>query len=118
MPAYVSFMALLERDHHLEALDAWLREAASGQGRLVLVAGEAGIGKSALVQRFAADVANQGRARILHGACDPLSTPRPLAPLQDVAYQTGGRSIVCHATRTRGSRPGRWADESRDRRPP
>jgi DNA-binding CsgD family transcriptional regulator/tetratricopeptide (TPR) repeat protein len=90
MPAYASFMALLERDHHLEALDAWLREAASGEGRLVLVAGEAGVGKSALVQRFAADVANQGRARVLRGACDPLSTPRPLAPLQDIAYRAGG----------------------------
>ena len=82
-------MALLERDHHLEALDGWLREAAAGQGRLVLVAGEAGVGKSAVVQRFAKAVA-QGRARVLLGACDPLSTPRPLAPLQDIAYQAGG----------------------------
>ncbi len=83
-------MHLLERERHLEALDAWLREAAAGQGRLALVAGEAGVGKSALVARFSEAVAAEGRARILLGACDPLSTPRPLAPLQDIAYQAGG----------------------------
>jgi predicted ATPase len=83
-------MDLLERASQLTALDAWLGEAAAGQGRLALVAGEAGVGKSALVACFAGGVAAQGRARVLLGACDPLSTPRPLAPLQDIADQAGG----------------------------
>src|SRR3954451_19479599 len=97
-------MNLLERERHLETLDACLREAAAGQGRLALVTGEAGVGKSALVARFSDAVANQGRARVLHGACDPLSTPRPLAPLQDIAYQAGGaldRLLTADAPRDR-----------------
>jgi DNA-binding CsgD family transcriptional regulator len=54
-----------------------------------LVAGEAGIGKSALVRRFAEE--RSGEARFLLGACDPLLTPRALGPLHDIARQTGGR---------------------------
>lgn len=83
-------MDLLERERHFEALDGWLREAAAGQGRLVLVGGEAGVGKSALVAAFRQAVAARGRGRVLHGACDALSTPRPLGPLQDIALETGG----------------------------
>jgi len=79
---------LLERDRQLEALDGWLREAATGQGRVALVGGEAGVGKTALVGRFR-EVA-RGRARVLVGACDALSTPRPLGPLLDIAASTGG----------------------------
>src|SRR5690349_1204341 len=81
-------MDLLERERHLEALDGWLREVAAGQGRMVLVGGEAGVGKTALVGRFR-QVA-RGRARVLFGACDALSTPRPLGPLLDIAIEAGG----------------------------
>jgi DNA-binding CsgD family transcriptional regulator len=52
----------------------------------VLVAGEAGIGKTALVRRFCAGL---GSVRVLSGACDALHTPRPLGPLLDIAEQTG-----------------------------
>jgi DNA-binding CsgD family transcriptional regulator/tetratricopeptide (TPR) repeat protein len=51
----------------------------------VLLAGEAGIGKTALVEHFCAGL--NGSVRILRGACDPLSTPRPLGPLLDIATQ-------------------------------
>ncbi len=83
-------MDLLEREWHLEALGGFLREAAAGQGRLVLIGGEAGVGKSTLVERFCRDVATRGRGRTLFGACDALSTPRPLGPLRDIAAETGG----------------------------
>ena len=43
---------LLERDSYLESLEAWWADVASGHGRLVLVAGEAGVGKTALVRDF------------------------------------------------------------------
>jgi DNA-binding CsgD family transcriptional regulator len=78
--------ALLEREQQLAALTAYLAEAAAGQGRVVLVHGEAGVGKTALVGSFCADA----RARILWGACDPLSTPRPLGPFVDIAGEAGG----------------------------
>ncbi|HET8787338.1 MAG TPA: AAA family ATPase, partial [Actinomycetes bacterium] len=45
-------MRLLEREPALEALGGWLAEAGAGRGRLVLVAGEAGVGKTALVEEF------------------------------------------------------------------
>ncbi|GAB3855719.1 helix-turn-helix transcriptional regulator [Dactylosporangium cerinum] len=78
---------LLERDPLLDDLAGALAAAATA-GRVVLVAGEAGIGKSALVRRFSERHAT--RARFLFGACDPLLTPRALGPLHDVGRRTGG----------------------------
>ena len=79
-------MGVLEREDALEQLDGLLGEAAWRRGRLVLVRGEAGIGKSTLVDEF-----TSGRsARTLWGFCDPLVPPRPLAPIFDIAAQVGG----------------------------
>jgi DNA-binding CsgD family transcriptional regulator/tetratricopeptide (TPR) repeat protein len=81
-------MDLLERASLLEELGGELAATAAG-GRVVLLAGEAGIGKSALVKRFAErQPADTG---FLLGACDPLLTPRALGPLHDIARQTGGQ---------------------------
>ncbi|HJW60072.1 MAG TPA: AAA family ATPase, partial [Actinomycetota bacterium] len=81
-------MDLLERAPLLEELSGVLAATAAG-GRVVLLAGEAGIGKSALVRRFAEE--RSADARFLLGACDPLLTPRALGPLHDIARQTDGR---------------------------
>ena len=80
-------MELWERSGPLALLADLLRESATG-GRVALVAGEAGIGKSTLVHEFAA--ASAGRARVLWGVCDPLVTPRALGPLHDIGRQAGG----------------------------
>ena len=74
---------LLEREAELEALAILLAEAAESRGSVVVVSGEAGIGKSTLVSRFVAGL--DGRARSLIGSCDDLSIPRPLAPFRDLA---------------------------------
>ncbi len=80
---------LLERVEHLAALDDVLQSALSGpQGRIVLVAGEAGVGKTSLIRVFCAD--QQGSHRILRGSCDALFTPRALGPFLDVAADAGG----------------------------
>jgi DNA-binding CsgD family transcriptional regulator/tetratricopeptide (TPR) repeat protein len=79
---------LLEREAALDALGDALAEAQAGSGRVVLVAGEAGVGKTALVQRFLGE--RGARGSVLVGACDPLFTPRPLGPLADIAETTGG----------------------------
>jgi DNA-binding CsgD family transcriptional regulator len=79
---------LLERSEQLAALQSELDAiTASGRGRLVLIAGEAGIGKSALIDAFCRglDVA------VLRGACEALFTPRPLGPLVDIGEQLGGK---------------------------
>ena len=79
---------LLERSLEVDALaDVLASVTDTGRGRLVLVAGEAGIGKTALVRAFCSGL---GRVRVLSGACDALFTPRPLGPLLDIAEETGG----------------------------
>ena len=84
---------LVERTSALEQLERWLADACAGHGRLVLVEGEAGVGKTSLLQEFVD--ANLHRSttsafRLLWAGCDPLSTPRPLAPLADIAPSLGG----------------------------
>jgi DNA-binding CsgD family transcriptional regulator/tetratricopeptide (TPR) repeat protein len=81
-------MRLLEREPYLEALATALGHAREGRGRIVLVSGEAGIGKTSLLREFAAQHA--GKTRILWGGCEALFTPHPLAPLHDIARQIGG----------------------------
>jgi DNA-binding SARP family transcriptional activator/DNA-binding CsgD family transcriptional regulator/tetratricopeptide (TPR) repeat protein len=88
---YASEVVLVERESHMETLTAALDETVRGTGRLVLVHGEAGAGKSALAREFCA--AHAASARILRGACDPLSSPRPLGPLADMASHLG-ESVV------------------------
>ncbi len=80
-------MGLLERDDDLASLGARWRRASDGRGGMVVVSGESGAGKTTLVQAFARDLAPP--APVLWGACDPLSTPRPLGPLHDVADELG-----------------------------
>src|SRR5678815_3300071 len=94
-------MELLERADDLAVLNDATRMAASGVGSVVLVSGEAGIGKSALISRAFIDDPSTG-ARVLWGACDPLFTPRPLGPLHDGAHQAGGKLLA--ATSASGAR--------------
>jgi DNA-binding CsgD family transcriptional regulator len=123
-------VGLLERSSELDALDgheAAVRE--QGRGRLVLIAGEAGIGKTALVRAFCE---RGGHGRVLWGACDALFTPRPLGPFVDIADELGGEfgaavadgaaagALLAALTRSlRGRPPGvvvledlHWADEA------
>ncbi len=83
-------MELLERGSCLGALDEYATDAAAGRGRLVLVSGEAGIGKSALVDAFRA---SRPDLTWLWGACDGGFTPRPLGPLHEIAGSVGGRLL-------------------------
>jgi DNA-binding CsgD family transcriptional regulator len=82
-------MALLERDSFQELLNESLACLSKGAGRVALVAGEAGIGKTTMIHQFAAGAERKG-ARLLWGGCEALFTPHPLAPLHDIARQIGG----------------------------
>ncbi|RVJ84029.1 ATP-binding protein [Sinorhizobium meliloti] len=73
---------LLEREGPLKALLAAARSAALGHGSIVVVEGEAGIGKTTLLREFAEHSGNS--CRVLWGWCEALFTPCPLGPLQDM----------------------------------
>jgi DNA-binding CsgD family transcriptional regulator/tetratricopeptide (TPR) repeat protein len=76
---------LLEREHELATLVAGLDETTKGQGHVFVISGEAGIGKTALVEHVTVH-ASTG-VRVLWGACEALFAPRPLGPLFDIAQQ-------------------------------
>ena len=80
-------MALLERDAQLSALDDALETAAAGHGRVALVSGEAGIGKTSLARALVERHRDVGR--MLWGICDDLSTPRAFGPLLDMLDEVG-----------------------------
>lgn len=81
-------MELVDRDIPLQELNTAWHHAAIQEGCAVLIYGEAGIGKTALVEQF---IHQQKKPiRLLWGACDALFTPRPLGPLHDIAAQTQG----------------------------
>jgi tetratricopeptide (TPR) repeat protein len=75
---------LLERDDCLSTLGDLLAGVRS-EGRLVVVGGEAGVGKTTLLRRFC----EMSDARVLWGACEPLRTPPPLGPFLEAAEATG-----------------------------
>src|SRR5580698_7233216 len=100
-------MHLLEREIYLDALNTGFAGLAQGSGCIALVSGEAGIGKTALIQEFTAE--RRKAARVYWGGCEALFTPHPLAPLHDIARQAGGglpaivasaanRDVIFHAT--------------------
>jgi DNA-binding CsgD family transcriptional regulator len=79
-------MSFVERERELAALGEHLAAAAGGEGRLVVVGGEAGVGKTTLLRRFA----EEQDARVLWAACDGLFTPEPFAPLDDLGLAAEG----------------------------
>ncbi|GAC1698735.1 MAG: hypothetical protein NVS9B6_09310 [Candidatus Limnocylindrales bacterium] len=73
---------VIGRDREAAALDTSLAAAMEGHGRMVLVSGEAGLGKSALMRRFQERVRAQG-ARLLIGECTEIEARRPFGPFID-----------------------------------
>jgi predicted ATPase len=92
--------AFLERDQDLAALERALDDVrSSDEGSLVLLAGEAGVGKSELIRSFCGSL--PASVRVLRGACEPLLTGRPLGPFLDVGETVGGevRELLEQAAR-------------------
>ena len=78
---------ILEREDELAALGSAARDAGDGAGAVVLISGEAGIGKSSLVEAIRGVLPAEGR--LLVGYCDDLATPRVLGPLRDLIGSVG-----------------------------
>jgi DNA-binding CsgD family transcriptional regulator len=81
-------LVLLERDDVLHRLDQLVDEASASHGRLVLLGGEAGIGKSTVARAVAASAA--GRVVVRVGHCDNVAAPAALGPLLDSYPELAG----------------------------
>jgi DNA-binding winged helix-turn-helix (wHTH) protein/predicted ATPase len=65
----VSPPTLVGREAELSILHRWYTTARQGQRQVGFIAGEAGIGKTTLVETFVAQVATEAAVRIGHGQC-------------------------------------------------
>lgn len=80
---------LLERDSQLADLTRCASNAQSGHGRVVLIAGEAGVGKTSLMQAFHNQ---QSAGSVCWGMCDALFTPQALGPIYDIALSLSDKT--------------------------
>ena len=88
------------RGSELARLTSVLHQVATGPGRAVIVAGEAGIGKSRLLDRFA-EIATADGATVLQGAClETAEGALPYAPFVEIL-----RSLVRETASGPASRP-------------
>jgi DNA-binding CsgD family transcriptional regulator len=93
--------SLIGRDAELAHLLERRRAAAAGNGGLVLVAGEPGVGKSRLVRAFR-ERTTCATARVASAACREFAQ-RPLGPALDVLAQLDPRSADATADAARSS---------------
>lgn len=75
-------MVLLERTPALGSAADYLVSATYGNGRLVFVGGEAGVGKTSFVEQVVSDAGSS--VRLARGSCDGSSTPAALGPLREM----------------------------------
>ena len=77
----ISSPELFGRAAELSSLGAALEDARAGQGRVVLVEGDAGLGKTRLVEYF---ISQASGIRVLAGGGIPLAVDVPYAPMIEV----------------------------------
>ena len=125
-PAEKGRTSIVGRSAELAALNGHLATAERGDAVAVLVEGEAGIGKTALLGSWISDV--DPRALVLIGRCDELGRGLPLQPVLDAARVAPprthfggdrssprrGRRVAC--VTTRASRRGQCASRRADHR--
>jgi DNA-binding CsgD family transcriptional regulator len=88
-------VSLLERGEELGLLAQAVEDARGGSGCLVLVAGEAGIGKTSLVRAMRSSL--PAGVTAVSGGCEPLSVPVPLAPLRELLDAAGAGDLAAPA---------------------
>ena len=76
---------LVERESAISQFDSCVERLASGSGHVALISGEAGIGKTTFLEQMRRSY--QARARFYWSGCDPLLTPRPFGPVNDIVAE-------------------------------
>jgi DNA-binding CsgD family transcriptional regulator len=90
---------LVGREGAIEVTRAMLDRARGGAGSVILIAGEAGIGKSRLLRETSAEARDRGFV-VLKGACFEADRTAPYAPLLDLVREfsaTTSPAVVAHA---------------------
>lgn len=75
--------SVVSRDVELAALDLGLSSARAGTPSVMLISGEAGVGKSALLRTFGQRARQKG-ARVLVGQCAHTEGRRPFGPIEQI----------------------------------
>jgi DNA-binding CsgD family transcriptional regulator/tetratricopeptide (TPR) repeat protein len=99
------------REDEWHTLDACVRELIDGRGRLVLVSGPAGIGKTTLVSSIASHAAQHGALAAVGCCYDPGSTS-PYGPWVDLLSATHNQSDASTLLDALSGRRGRQEPES------
>lgn len=83
---------LLEREETLQQLVECADRTGAGHGLVVLVAGEAGVGKTSIIEAMRGRLGTE--FEVARGGCDALFTPRPLGPIHEMSshFATGVRN--------------------------
>ena len=105
--------AMIGRDYEKGILlQSWQR-AQNGHGEVVLLSGEAGIGKSRLTEEFLADIAVNDQADVIRLNCSPYLSSSPFHPVAQRISQDAGvepdfddNLILEHVRKMLEARPG------------
>ena len=83
-------VGVVEREEALSQMRSWLDKMLDGERQIVFVSGEAGIGKTSLVDTFARSLAFDRRMRIGRGQCLELyGTSEPYLPVLEAIGRLG-----------------------------
>jgi DNA-binding winged helix-turn-helix (wHTH) protein len=108
--------AIFGRELELDLLRTQLRQLASGQRRVVFVAGEAGIGKTALVDAFCRQLGASVGARVARGECvQGVGAKEEYYPVTEALCQLCAGPDGEAACRILARRSPAWLAEGRER---
>ncbi|MGN6681134.1 MAG: AAA family ATPase [Streptosporangiaceae bacterium] len=95
---------LISRDAELHALDAALERARQGDGGVLMLAGDAGVGKSRLATELASQAIAQG-IDVLRGRATESVVPVPFRPITEALMKVARTGVIPDAPEMASYRP-------------